>query len=267
VFTLCFIGTHIPLIAFLGWLAIAAAPQWGLLTLLLVATLLGSGVTIAGIGALLAPIVMATNTLTKVERREPVTPLEPGGPDLIGQLIEGVNNAAQATERFIQSLDDAASRDPLTGLKNRRGFLERTSPALLRYPHSTVALIDVDHFKAVNDELGHAEGDRVLRAIAKALKGGVRQNDFVARWGGEEFVVLFAGTNITDSVAILERIRLQLVESPAGLLKGKPVTFSAGVASMDLQNRSIESALSRADHALYGAKRAGRDRILAIDDF
>ncbi len=98
IFAICFVGTHLPLIAFLAWQTTAATPHWTLFALLLVATLVGTAAAMIGIGALLAPIVMATKALARIERREPVEQLDPGGSDLVGDLIRVVNNAARAMD-------------------------------------------------------------------------------------------------------------------------------------------------------------------------
>jgi two-component system, cell cycle response regulator len=172
-----------------------------------------------------------------------------------GQLV------AQLRQLNVQ-LDRVARTDALTGLANRREVDRR-----LRDPASgaaTVLLLDVDHFKAVNDGHGHAAGDAVLRAVADRLRAAVRDADVIGRWGGEEFVVLLRGAVLADGVAVAERV-LAAVRAPLPPDVGPAaVTASIGVAQhVAGQPGGVEAALRRADDALYRAKAAGRDRVEA----
>ena len=122
-------------------------------------------------------------------------------------------------------------------------------------------MIDIDHFKAINDELGHEVGDDVLRAVAKRLRQRARVSDVVARWGGEEFVVILPGTEIGGAGALAEDLRVALAERPLDTpLATVRVTASFGVAQFDRTERP-EDVLARADAALYEAKAAGRDAV------
>ena len=259
IFTICFVATHLPLLSFLAWEAAIGQIAWVPSLLLLVATLAGTAIALAGINGLLAPIHAAAAALIDLERGRKVRDLPHGGRDVAGQLMTCVNNAALATNRLIGQLDEAAKRDPLTGLLNRRGFTDAAS-AHSTHP-ATMAVLDLDHFKRINDSAGHNEGDRVLRAFAVALKAGVRQEDIVGRWGGEEFVILFRGMSLAGADAVLTRLRTQMRTRPLSMLGGRPVTFSGGVASV--ASGDIDAAFLAADGALYAAKEAGRDRILA----
>ncbi len=153
--------------------------------------------------------------------------------------------------------------DPLTGLYNRRYLTEIliSTCALARRGSGTLSIImlDIDHFKAVNDQYGHAVGDQVLIYLAKTIQASLRESDIAARFGGEEFILLLPNTNAEGAVQAASRILSTLrLTCPPGL--PKPVTASAGVASLTAQE-SDEALLERADQALYEAKGQGRDQV------
>ena len=159
-----------------------------------------------------------------------------------------------------------ATRDELTQLINRRHMADVMENEAARRDRSGTALclavIDIDHFKRVNDTLGHAAGDSVLRRFAEQALAAVRRNDVLARWGGEGFLLLLPFTCIDDAQAVLERIRERVRESVRhgeGLISA--VTFSAGLAESPA-GESIDAAIERADQSMYRAKREGRDRIV-----
>jgi diguanylate cyclase (GGDEF)-like protein len=152
---------------------------------------------------------------------------------------------------------EQSTRDPLTGLWNRRSLdlsLDRARPG------DALAIVDLDHFKQVNDRLGHAEGDRLLQAFAAHLQDSVRDRDVVGRLGGEEFVILMPSTDLVEARVALERIRAAWPQAAP-----VPVTFSAGLVNVDHVSEDVRTAgrtaLRRADEALYRAKDEGRDRI------
>ena len=166
-----------------------------------------------------------------------------------------------------------ASQDPLTGLPNRRRTLELAMAALeearLGRSPLTLAVIDMDHFKLINDRCGHAAGDHVLKEFARAGREALREADILGRWGGEEFLLLMPETPIELAVASLERLRTLVFGirlPPSGY--GLGVSLSAGLASYDETVKSFEDLIARADAALYMAKNEGRDLIrLSETDF
>ena len=162
-----------------------------------------------------------------------------------------------------------ATRDSLTGLYNRRHMqelLDASVDRLERYGERfSVALIDLDHFKRVNDALGHRCGDDVLVAFARLAQEALRDSDVVARWGGEEFLMLFP--NATGDQAMVPLRRLQEALREQALAPGHPglrITFSAGLAT-HVTSASLGHTLERADAALYEAKRLGRDQVVRVD--
>jgi len=174
---------------------------------------------------------------------------------------------AQLTEAN-QQLEEMARSDWLTGLPNRRGFLaaaEAEERRSRRSGHSfSVALGDLDHFKRVNDEHGHATGDAVLQAVATAVRGALREQDLVARWGGEELILLLPETGLAGAVAAAGAVReaVSAVQVAAADKRLAPLTISVGVAE-HRPDRSLEATIAAADRALYRAKAEGRDRVTA----
>ncbi|MES2091254.1 MAG: GGDEF domain-containing protein, partial [Pseudomonadota bacterium] len=165
----------------------------------------------------------------------------------------------------VARLSELATRDELTGLNNRGHMNEMLAHYTRRYEQCresfTVALIDLDHFKRINDQHGHSVGDEVLQAFAHQATETLRQIDVVARWGGEEFLVLCPQSSTDQAMVGLERLRRVFTE-----IKGSDsvpdlrASFSAGL-STPRDGESIEATLARADNALYEAKRSGRNRI------
>ena len=157
-----------------------------------------------------------------------------------------------------------ALTDSLTGLYNRRYLTCHLASLVGRLAVEgkplALAMVDIDHFKEVNDTHGHAAGDDVLRDLAQLLKRFIRSSDLAARLGGEEFVVVMPDTGVGDAEAITRRLRRGVAESTGGKA---PITVSIGVAELQGPNDTPERLLRRADDALYEAKRGGRNRVIA----
>jgi diguanylate cyclase (GGDEF)-like protein len=173
--------------------------------------------------------------------------------------------------RYRQQLVRLASTDGLTGLPNRRRTAELATDALAAATDSdkplTIAIIDMDHFKFINDRCGHATGDYVLREFARLGRESLRTDDALGRWGGEEFLLIMPDATADVAIATLERLRtlvfgINLPPSGAGLR----VSMSAGLATRDIQVRSLDELIARADAALYVAKNEGRDLVRVADE-
>jgi diguanylate cyclase len=167
-------------------------------------------------------------------------------------------------EGELRRLSDEVSTDALTQVANRRGLLQAFEAERSRAQREgsalAVGLIDIDNFKKLNDSLGHAAGDEALKALASCAKQGLRPIDHVARFGGEEFVVLLPGAGVDEGQQLLTRLQRQLSAS-LFMHDGREVfvTFSAGVTSFR-DGEALDTALERADRALYEAKRTGKNR-------
>ena len=163
-------------------------------------------------------------------------------------------------------LDHIARSDPLTGLANRRHLDEQLAAHAAsadRHHHElSVAVVDIDNFKAVNDSFGHAAGDAVLREVARRLATSARVEDVVGRWGGEEFIVILPHCGLDGAVVVSERIRKAVAASPIRSDDGVviPVTVSIGCTG-----GADDRLIDRADAALYAAKHAGRNRTVVLE--
>jgi diguanylate cyclase (GGDEF)-like protein len=192
-------------------------------------------------------------------------PVPPDGPlaEQIGRLVVELGPRVAAA-RAVQEAERRAVSDPLTGLKNRREFeralgaftsAQKSSPAALIYT-------DLDHFKRLNDTLGHAAGDAALRHVAGILEQQIREGDVVARIGGEEFALWLPGAPLGSAMEVAERIR-RAVEQTIWRWNGSPypLTTSCGVAAYPEVVGTVQSLTTAADAALYKAKQAGRNRV------
>jgi diguanylate cyclase (GGDEF)-like protein len=170
-------------------------------------------------------------------------------------------------QRYEELLAQAA-RDSLTGVYNRGFFDEvlanHVASARRGGPPLTVMMVDVDHFKRINDERGHAEGDRALRVIARALSRSVRSSDIVCRYGGEEFCIILPGTTMGPAAQLAGRIREEVPAAcaQAGLANGERITVTIGVAECPADGDQPDDVVRAADLRLYRGKGAGRDRVV-----
>jgi diguanylate cyclase (GGDEF)-like protein/PAS domain S-box-containing protein len=175
-----------------------------------------------------------------------------------------------ARTRLEEELRGRAESDPLTGLANRRRFFDAGrvlfGEAALAEGDLSVLMLDVDHFKLVNDRYGHAVGDEVLRGVSQLCLGVLRDGDILARIGGEEFAALLPMTRARDAASIAERLRAAVAASPIRTGGGAvAVTVSLGGAVRRAADATLDAVLRRADAALYDAKRTGRDRVVFDD--
>jgi diguanylate cyclase (GGDEF)-like protein len=190
----------------------------------------------------------------------------------IFSTVAGHLGAALRNAELFRSVQTRAITDQLTGVYNRGFFEERLSAELSqpqRYP-LCLALLDVDHFKGINDTYGHAVGDTVLRKLGFLLKTNVRKGSVVARFGGEEFALIFPNVSLQTAHLAIDNIR-RLIESNIVTDDGKPVTISAGVSEADLSdpaglNRAQQVLIQKADENLYRAKSSGRNRVCSLSE-
>jgi diguanylate cyclase (GGDEF)-like protein len=161
----------------------------------------------------------------------------------------------------MESLEEHSRTDPLTGAANLRGFTERAQVEIdrsLRYGHPiTVAYLDVDDFKAINDNFGHSIGDEVLTRIAELTLRKIRKTDILGRLGGDEFAILFPQTEPESAKVVLKRIRENLSEEMR--IRGWTVTFSGGAATFKAPPSSVDEMIKKADDLMYEAKRRGKN--------
>ena len=187
-----------------------------------------------------------------------------------GVIIGTLSSGADVTQRLQleEELKILATTDSLTGLSNRRNFLGAaalTMESFRRYHRPLAFLVlDIDHFKKLNDTYGHATGDQVLVAVADTLRSVLRSADLCGRFGGEEFVCLLPETTETEARIVAERLRRSLAEQSVATAEGNVrFTASIGLTVADVSDVSVESLLQRADAAMYEAKKAGRNRVVS----
>ena len=171
-----------------------------------------------------------------------------------------MNALNQQLQTLTQQLEYRATHDALTGVLNRGAVIDQAGQAL-RQGGGAMIVLDIDHFKRINDEFGHPAGDRVIQAIARCLQELVQAPAIVGRVGGEEFTVLLPTTARDEALAMTERLRLRIAQDTTG---PAPVTASFGL-SLNAPGTEFEIAYSLADAALYQAKRGGRNQVMLAD--
>ena len=191
--------------------------------------------------------------------------------DEIGVVVDAFNHMTQKRKHVEEALEELAIRDGLTGLYNHKFFytsLEKEIARDDRY-HNTVSLllIDIDHFKNVNDTYGHRAGDTILRELSQRLMTRARSTDYVCRYGGEEIAVILIETNITEAKAIAEELRI-LIEKEPFLIEDEryvSITVSIGVSAYSKDAKDASMMVSNADNALYRAKENGRNQVCVFE--
>ena len=216
--------------------------------------------------------------LTAKESKENiVTGMEAGADDYITKPFDmhELRVRVRAGERIVQlqsellkakkELEIQSRTDPLTGVLNRRAILSQIGSELSRAKRQnsqiSISILDLDHFKSINDTFGHLAGDAVLRESMHRVKLAVREYDSVGRFGGEEFIVVLPGANTTDAFSVAERIRIRINEKAADV-DGTIISFtvSQGLATCN-GDATMDEMIALADEALYRAKENGRDRV------
>ncbi len=185
------------------------------------------------------------------------------------RILDLESRLGEAMHRLTQ----LASYDSLTGLLNRRAIQDQAGAELARGHRAgqtvSLVLLDLDHFKSVNDRYGHPAGDAALRHVATALRANTRSYDLVGRWGGEEFLLLLPGAGTDEAAEVADRVRAALAAEPIDMPNGDRLVLrvSAGVAGLTAGTMPrLEAIVASADAALYSAKQAGRDRVVIAGD-
>jgi diguanylate cyclase (GGDEF)-like protein len=188
---------------------------------------------------------------------------------LILRTLADLISTALHNAFIYQKLEQQSITDPLTGIKTRRFFSESLSAEWIRASRSgrpfSVVLIDLDKFKSVNDTMGHLEGDLVLARIGRLLEQKVRQSNVVARYGGDEFVILMPETGVEQAQILSERLRLWIATDP--MLNERHITGSFGVATFPLHGATVEDIIRVADAGMYVSKHAGGNRVSTAEEF
>ncbi|TGG91547.1 GGDEF domain-containing protein [Natronospirillum operosum] len=191
---------------------------------------------------------------------------------MMAELVNVITELEEQNQRIREDFErtrQQAMTDLLTGLPNRSAYMQRLDEEYARYQRYgtplSLCVLDVDYFKTVNDELGHAAGDKVLKILARQLKQLLRENDFISRHGGEEFVILLPETGLNDAMAAMEKLR-RLVEEAPFHFRGKPVPITVSIGCAEFSDGDTADAVfDRADQAMYRAKDNGRNRVERAD--
>ncbi len=205
----------------------------------------------AKLGAALSRILADTEELCRQSRA-------------VAQHLAERARETEALRAALAQANEAAMTDALTGLPNRRAFGLALAAALAEPGPLSVALLDIDHFKRINDSQGHPAGDAVLRGLAQCLSDWLRETDHAARIGGEEFAVLLPRVRAAEAAGLADQLRRAVAAERFLTADGRgrfSVSISVGVAE-HVRGEAAESLMGRADAALYEAKRAGRDRVM-----
>lgn len=262
-FAVAFVGTHLPILALIGYLLIwqPASASWPLLVgIVLIATLAGTVWAFVALFGLLRPMREAARVLATFNQSNGQAngafPID--HPDEIGKMLRDLRTTMDKNRRLMRELRAQASLDSMTGALNRRGLIERIDQSALRSPSSLIVL-DLDNLKELNDRHGHDAGDRALCELSDGLLDEVGDDgEWLARWGGDEFVLILRdGPEVARNrfARRIESIRSQCLERlPVAL------SVSAGIAGFD-RREDFDRALAQADSAMYAAKRNAPGRI------
>jgi diguanylate cyclase (GGDEF)-like protein len=268
-----FLGIHAPLLGAALYLLLGSSVGLGealrILALLVAVTLVGTAATLLALGALLAPVRLTSSALKGYldDRTKPDLPL--GFSDEVGRLMADVRYAVEHLDSTIRSLEGLSGTDHLTDLPNRREGEDRLANDIARARRGggnlTVAVVDLDDFKTINDTHGHHAGDVCIRHVADVIGRSVREGDWLCRWGGDEFVLaLWDDSVFASPEAVLGRINAELRQSPVRLPEGEELVLSISVgAHRYAGEEDLRELLAKADGAMYQAKREGRAWVLA----
>ncbi len=277
IFLTAFLGTHVPLLALLAYFVrrrrFGVRSMLRILSVTVPATLGGTALTLWAMYALSAPTALASKALRRYLESGELPKLPVGYTDRAGRLMADVQYTVERLDKAMRSLEELATTDHLTGAYNRRFAEGRLSQDIARAQRGggtlTLAVLDLDQFKPVNDEYGHHAGDTCLTHFAEVLGRKVREGDWIARWGGDEFVVGIWHAQEEGSLSVermLERVAKELRENPVVLPNGEEalLTFSGGVCQWQPMDDSGR-LLAKADEALYRAKAKGGDTVIHAD--
>ena len=268
-----FAGTHVPLVVLVFYLLLSSSvtlrPALEILVLLVSATFVGTAAALYALNSLLAPVRLASTSLTEYLDSQRLPDLPIGFADEAGRLMADVQYALNNLDATIRSLEGLSGTDPLTGLLNRRAGEKRLAEDAARVKRGrgtlTIGVVDVNDFKSINDAYGHQAGDACIRHVANVIRRNIRDSDWLARWGGDEFVLaLHDASPFAATELILQRIVRDLRDSPMRIPQGDELALTITIgASRYSGEADLRDLVAKADEALYEAKREERPWILS----
>jgi diguanylate cyclase (GGDEF)-like protein len=268
-----FAGTHVPLVVLVFYLLLSSSvtlrPALEILVLLVSATFVGTAAALYALNSLLAPVRLASTSLTEYLDSQRLPDLPIGFADEAGRLMADVQYALNNLDATIRTLEGLSGTDPLTGLLNRRAGEKRLAEDAARVRRGgstlTIGVLDVNNFKYINDTYGHQVGDACIRHVAEVIRRNIRDSDWLARWGGDEFVLaLHDASPFAATELILQRIVRDLKDSPVRIPQGDKLALTITIgASRYSGETDLRDLVAKADEALYEAKREERPWILS----
>jgi diguanylate cyclase (GGDEF)-like protein len=276
VFLTAFLGTHLPLLAllayFLGLRRFGLRGALRVFSVTVPATLAGTALTLWAMNALSAPAVMASRALRRYLDTGKLPDLPVGYTDRAGRLMADVQYTVERLDTAVRSLEEQATRDYLTGAYNRRAAEERLAEDIERSGRGggtlSLALFDLDRLKSINDQHGHHAGDACLTSFTAVLGRNLRAGDWVARWGGDEFVVGMWNTQDDEQSTrrAMERILEDMRQNPVLLPDGQEARLSVSAGTCRWKpGHDVRGLISKADKALYQAKARGGNTVVHLD--
>jgi diguanylate cyclase (GGDEF)-like protein len=273
IFFVAFVGTHVPIVALVFYLLLSSPATlrsaWQILALLVGATLLGTAGAVYALNSLIAPVGLTAHAVRQyLDSRMIPDDLPTGFADEAGRLMADVRYALDNLDATISSLEALSVTDPLTGLLNRREVEKRLAEDAARVRRGgnklTLGMVDVNDFKYINDTYGHQAGDICLKHVADVIRRNIRQSDWLARWGGDEFVLaLHDASPFAATELVLQRIVNDLKNSRARLPHGEELVLTITIGANQYSGETdLRDLLSKADEAMYEAKREERPWIL-----
>lgn len=267
-----FVGMQSPVLAVTAYLVISSSVSLGgalrILALVLVALLVGTTIMLWALDGLLAPVSLTSSALKNYLEKRRAPDLPTYFADEAGRLMADVRYTLQSLDTTICSLEGLSITDPLTGLLNRREVEKRLAEDAARIRRSgntlTLAMVDVNDFKSINDSYGHQAGDVCIRHVAEVIRRNIRQSDWLARWGGDEFIIaMYDASPFAATELVLQRIVSDLKDSPLRMPEGEELVLSITIgASRYSGEADLRELLSKADEVMYEAKREDRPWIL-----
>jgi diguanylate cyclase (GGDEF)-like protein len=266
-----FLSTYVPLVG-LGLYLLLSSPlslrsALHLLALLLIAAFIGSATAHWALRGLLAPIRLTSHSIREYLDSKRVPDLPVSFTDEVGKLMAAVQYAVDNLDATIRSLEGLSGTDHLTGLHNRREKRLAEDVARVRRGGGvlTVGVVDVNRFKSINDTYGHQAGDVCIQHVAVVIRRNIRESDWLARWGGDEFVLaLHDASPFAPTELALQRIVRDLKDSPVRVLQGEELVLTVTIGAIRYSGKDdVQDLLTKADEAMYEAKREGRSWILS----
>lgn len=271
-----FLGAQAPLLALVLYLfflfSSAGSPSLddpGVFALLVISALAGTAVMLWALHGLLAPVRLTAHCVKEYldSGEQPQLPIR--FTDEAGRLMADVHYAIEHLDSTLRMLEGLSGTDHLTGLLNRREGEKRLAQDLARVQRGgsvlTLAVVDINRFKQINDTHGHRVGDVCIRHAAETIRRNIREGDWLARWGGDEFLLaLHDASPFAPTEVVLNRIVKDLKSHPVRVPKGEELILSVTVGATRCSGSDLEDSFAKADEAMYEAKREGRHWILAV---